>query len=153
MILEFKSKVIIYTDGACAGNPGPGGWGALLRYNNTFKEFFGYELYTTNNRMEMLAAIKALEVLKRFCDVEIHTDSEYLQKGVTKWIFDWQRNNWKKENNIEIKNVDLWKILFNEIKKHNINWYWVKSHSYDRGNIIADSLAIKGKEIAISKLK
>ncbi|WP_250312234.1 ribonuclease HI [Rickettsia endosymbiont of Oedothorax gibbosus] len=146
-------KVVIYTDGACSGNPGPGGWGALLQFNGVCKEIFGHELHTTNNRMEMTAAIEALKVLKKSCCVELYTDSKYLQLGITQWINTWIKNNWHKNNNDPIKNVDLWKKLYDELGKHSIIWNWVKGHGNNKGNQIADSLAVKGKETAIKMLK
>jgi ribonuclease HI len=148
-----KPKVIIHTDGACSGNPGPGGWGALLQYNDINKKLFGHELNTTNNRMEMTAAIEALRALKKTCNVKIYTDSKYLQQGITEWIHKWIQNNWYKNNNIPIKNADLWQNLYTEISKHDIIWHWVKGHSNNIGNIIADQLAVKGKETAIKILK
>lgn len=149
----LKPKVIIYTDGACSGNPGPGGWGALLQFNETYKEIFGYELDTTNNRMEMNAAIEALKTLKKSCYVELHTDSKYLQLGITEWIDNWVKHNWHKSNNHPIKNVDLWKKLYGQLDKHYIVWNWVKGHNNNPGNEIADKLAVKGKETAIKILK
>ncbi|WP_253307991.1 MULTISPECIES: ribonuclease HI [unclassified Rickettsia] len=148
-----KSHVIIYTDGACSGNPGPGGWGALLQFNGLNKEITGYELHTTNNRMEMKAAIEALKSLKKSCFVEIHTDSKYLQQGITEWIYKWIKNNWYKNNNELVKNADLWQNLYAELDKHTIIWKWVKGHADNQGNIIADKLAVKGKELAIKMLK
>lgn len=147
------SKVIIYTDGACSGNPGPGGWGVLLQFNNISKELYGYELETTNNRMEIQAAIEGLLALKRRCQVEIHTDSKYLQLGITEWIPGWIRNNWRKSNNKEVKNVDLWQKLYSEASKHDIMWSWVKGHAGSIGNDIADRLAVKGKTTAIELSK
>ncbi|MFY9590032.1 ribonuclease HI [Rickettsia endosymbiont of Halotydeus destructor] len=150
---EDKPQVIIYTDGACSGNPGPGGWGALLQFNEFDKEITGYELHTTNNRMEMKAAIEALKTLKKSCFVEIHTDSKYLQQGITDWIYKWIKNNWYKNNNELVKNADLWQNLYAELDKHTIIWKWVKGHADNQGNIIADKLAVKGKELAIKMLK
>lgn len=149
----LSKKVVIYTDGACSGNPGPGGWGAVLQFNAISKEIYGYELHTTNNRMEMTAAIKALEALKTNCVVELYTDSKYLQLGITQWINMWIKNNWHKNNNEPIKNVDLWKKLYEELSSHDIIWKWVKGHSDNKGNEMADRLAVKGKEIAIEELK
>ncbi len=148
-----KPKVIIYTDGACSGNPGPGGWGALLQFNGISKEIFGHDLDTTNNRMEMTAAIKALQILKKPCYVELYTDSKYLQLGITEWVNKWIKNNWYKSNNDPIKNVDLWKELYGELDKHSIIWNWVKGHANNEGNIIADRLALRGKENAVKLLK
>ncbi|WP_375327151.1 ribonuclease HI [Candidatus Tisiphia endosymbiont of Nemotelus uliginosus] len=146
-------KVIIYTDGACSGNPGPGGWGVLLQFDKVYKEIFGHELNTTNNRMEMTAAIKALQTLKKSCHVELYTDSQYLQLGITKWINKWIKNNWYKSNKHPIKNTDLWQELYNELNKHDIIWHWVKGHANNKGNEAADKLAVKGKETAIKLLK
>ena len=148
-----KPKVIIYTDGACSGNPGPGGWGALLKFDNHAKEIYGSDPQTTNNRMEMNAAIEALQALKKPCSIELHTDSKYLQLGITEWIHKWIKNNWHKNNNELVKNADLWQKLYNEIKNHDIIWKWVKGHSDVEGNEIADRLAVTGKEQAIRMLK
>jgi len=150
---SIKPKVIIYTDGACSGNPGPGGWGVLLKFENHAKEIFGSEKETTNNRMEMTAAIEALKALKKPCLVELHTDSKYLQLGITEWIHKWIKNNWYKNNNELVKNADLWQKLYYEIKSHDIIWKWVKGHSDIEGNQIADRLAVMGKEEAIKMLK
>lgn len=147
------SEVIIYTDGACAGNPGPGGWGALLKFQNTTKEIWGHELSTTNNRMEITAAIEALKILKRPCSVTMYTDSKYLQQGITTWIHKWVINNWCKSNNAPVKNKDLWQNLYTELGKHKIVWKWVKAHASDLGNIAADKLANIGKETAIELMK
>ncbi|BDU59762.1 ribonuclease HI [Candidatus Rickettsia kotlanii] len=149
----MDSKVVIYTDGACAGNPGPGGWGALLQFNDTSKEVFGYELDTTNNRMEITAALEALRVLKKSCNIEIYTDSKYLQQGITAWIHNWIKNNWCKSNNEPVKNADLWQKLYAELSKHTIIWKWVKGHANNSGNIAADKLAVQGRETAIEILK
>ena len=147
--LQQIPKVIIYTDGACSGNPGPGGWGALLIFKETRKEIFGGVKNTTNNQMEMQAAISALQELKKTCNVDLYTDSVYLQKGITQWIKNWQRNNWKKSDNKPVKNVELWQKLQKEMEKHHVDWHWVKGHSNNEGNIIADNLAVKGKEEAM----
>ena len=149
---QSKPKVIIYTDGACSGNPGPGGWGALLKFENHAKEIYGSDLQTTNNRMEMSAAIEALQALKKPCSIELHTDSKYLQLGITEWIHKWIKNNWYKNNNELVKNADLWQKLYKEIKNHDIIWKWVKGHSDIEGNEIADKLAVMGKEQAIRML-
>ena len=143
-----KPFVEIYTDGACSGNPGPGGWGALLIFKDNKKEIFGHEIETTNNRMEMQAAISALKSLKKSCRIKLYTDSVYVQKGITEWIHKWQKNNWRKSDNKPVKNADLWRNLQHEIAKHNIIWYWVKGHAENQGNIIADRLATKGRDIA-----
>jgi len=150
-----KQKIVIYTDGACSGNPGPGGWGAILQWNSQYKEILGYELQTTNNRMEMTAAIEALSILKKPSCVIIYTDSKYLQLGITEWIHKWVKNNWCKNNKEPIKNIDLWQTLYDQLNKHDIIWEWVKGHSDNEGNLAADRLAVRGKEEAINigKLK
>ncbi len=143
-----KPKVIVYADGACSGNPGPGGWGAWLQCNGVDKELYGYEIDTTNNRMEIMAVIEALKALKKTCIIEIYTDSKYVQQGITIWIHKWLSNNWCKSNNDPIKNAELWQILYNESKKHDIIWHWVKGHAGINGNEIADRLAVRGRDIA-----
>ena len=135
------NKVIIYTDGACSGNPGYGGWGAYLSYENNKKKISGYELNTTNNRMELKAAIEGLNALKRPCKVMLYTDSVYLKDGITKWIINWEKNNWKNANKKEVKNKDLWIKLLEAGKMHEIEWNWVKGHEGNEGNEIADKLA------------
>ena len=133
--------VDIYTDGACKGNPGPGGWGVLLRSKGVVKEIFGGELATTNNRMEMMAAIQALEALKRPCDVELHTDSMYVKDGITKWIKSWKVRGWKTADKQPVKNVDLWQRLDAACGAHKISWRWVRGHSGHAMNEQADALA------------
>jgi len=140
------SLVEIFTDGACKGNPGPGGWGALLRYGEKQKELYGGEPDTTNNRMEMLAAIEALKCLKRPCQVRLTTDSQYLRKGITEWLSGWKRNGWKTAAKQPVKNADLWQALDSEVSRHTIEWCWVKGHSGHTENEIADSLANRGVE-------
>ena len=135
------SKVVIFTDGACSGNPGPGGWGALLRYGDTEKELSGGELETTNNRMEMMAAIRALESLKRPVQVELYTDSVYVRDGITKWIHGWKARGWKTANKKPVKNVDLWQRLENAMGSHSIDWHWVKGHAGHVDNELVDELA------------
>ena len=135
------SKVIIFTDGACSGNPGPGGWGALLRYGDIEKELSGGELETTNNRMEMMAAIKALESLKRPIQVELYTDSVYVRDGITKWIQGWKARGWKTANKKPVKNIDLWQRLEDAIGSHSIDWHWVKGHAGYADNELVDELA------------
>jgi ribonuclease HI len=137
-------SVVIYTDGACRGNPGPGGWGVLLKYGGHEKELWGGERETTNNRMELMGAIKALEALKQGCSVELHTDSTYVLKGITEWLEGWKARGWKTASKKPVKNVDLWQRLDAEIQRHQIDWKWVKGHSGDSGNDMADALANRG---------
>lgn len=137
----MAGTVEIFTDGACRGNPGPGGWGALLRYDGKEKKLRGSEADTTNNRMELTAAIKALEALKRPCSVRLTTDSEYVRKGITQWIKNWRERNWKTANKTPVKNVDLWKRLDELEQKHDIEWHWVKGHSGHLENDVVDALA------------
>jgi ribonuclease HI len=136
---------MIYTDGACSGNPGPGGWGAWLQSGDHEKELFGGEPETTNNRMELMAAIKALEALKRKpSKVELYTDSVYVRDGITKWIHNWKKNGWRTAAKKPVKNDDLWKELDAQISQHNISWHWVKGHAGIEGNEKADALANRG---------
>jgi len=137
-------NVTIYTDGACSGNPGPGGWGALMQFGANERELKGGEPQTTNNRMELFAAIAALEALKRPCTVNLHTDSTYLRDGITKWIINWKRNGWTTAAKAPVKNVDLWQRLEAAIQRHEIAWHWVKGHAGDPGNEAADALARQG---------
>lgn len=141
-------NVVIYTDGACRGNPGPGGWAALLRYGDHEKKISGAEDHTTNNRMELLAAIKSLASLHEPCKIEIHTDSQYVQKGITTWLHDWKKRDWKKADNKPVKNADLWAELDKQTQRHQIKWHWVKGHSGHKENDLVDELANK----AIDKL-
>ncbi|APC97462.1 ribonuclease HI [Francisella frigiditurris] len=141
-----ENCVIAYTDGACKGNPGVGGWGALLMYKGNVKELYGAEKETTNNRMELLAAINTLKTLKRRCDITIYTDSKYLQNGILEWMPNWIKNNWKTKANKPVKNKDLWEELSNLVNLHNVKWSWVKGHSGDAGNERADALANKAIE-------
>lgn len=136
--------VEIYTDGACSGNPGPGGWGALLRFDGTEKELKGGARETTNNRMEMTAAIEALSALKRRCRVRLHTDSTYLKDGITSWIHNWKRNGWKTAAKKPVKNEDLWRQLDALLADHEIEWHWVKGHAGHPENERADELARAG---------
>lgn len=136
--------VRIHTDGACRGNPGPGGWGALLYYDGAEKELYGSEAQTTNNRMELTAAIMALEQLKRPCHVELHTDSTYVMKGITEWLANWKRRGWKTAAKKPVLNVDLWQRLDAAAQRHQIEWRWVRGHSGDAGNERADALANRG---------
>jgi ribonuclease HI len=133
--------VIIYTDGACRGNPGPGGWGAILSSGQHEKTLNGFEPMTTNNRMELMAAIMALRELKRPCRVELYTDSQYVRKGITEWIHGWQKRGWKTAAKQPVKNAELWRELLEETRKHELNWHWVKGHSGHPGNERADTLA------------
>ncbi|MBP6011078.1 MAG: ribonuclease HI [Alphaproteobacteria bacterium] len=135
------SHVEIYTDGACSGNPGPGGWGAILLFNGTRKELSGGERETTNNRMELMAAIAALEALKRHCEVHLHTDSMYMKDGITKWIHGWKKNGWKTADKKPVKNVDLWQRLEEAATKHKVSWRWVRGHNDHELNEAADALA------------
>jgi ribonuclease HI len=139
-----KEVVEIHTDGACKGNPGPGGWGAWLRYGDHETELFGGEPLTTNNRMEMMAVIKALGALKRPCIVKIYTDSVYVQKGMTEWISNWKARGWKTSDRKPVKNDDLWKQLDAAVQRHDIEWIWVKGHAGHVGNERADGLANQG---------
>ena len=141
-----NNQVIAYTDGACKGNPGIGGWGALLSYKGISKEFYGAEKDTTNNRMEMMAAIQTLKALKRKCDITIYTDSIYLKNGIQQWMPNWIKKGWKTSNNKDVKNKDLWIQLNELIKQHNITWKWVKGHNGNPGNEKADELANKAVE-------
>ena len=136
--------VIIYTDGACRGNPGPGGWGALIKFDNAEKEIFGGQSDTTNNQMELTAAIKGLAALKENCNVELFTDSRYVMDGITQWIQNWKKNNWRTSAKKDVKNKELWQKLDNLITQHQVQWHWVKGHSGDAGNETADFLANKG---------
>jgi ribonuclease HI len=138
------TEVVIYTDGACSGNPGRGGWGVVLRWNNTEKELHGGDPLTTNNRMELMAAIQALEALSRPAAVTLHTDSRYLLDGITKWIGRWQRNGWLTTARQPVKNADLWRRLAEAMNGHEITWLWVKGHAGDPGNERADALARLG---------
>ncbi len=139
-----KDTVEIFTDGACSGNPGPGGWGALLRYNGREKELFGGERHTTNNRMEMMAAIMALESLKRPVKAVLSTDSSYLKNGITKWLPGWKAKNWRTADNKPVKNVDLWQRLEKAIERHDVQWRWVKGHAGHAENERVDALARQG---------
>jgi ribonuclease HI len=133
--------VTIFTDGACKGNPGPGGWGAILRYQDSEKEIKGAEALTTNNRMELTAAIEALRLLKRGCRVDLYTDSNYLRQGMQTWLAQWKKNNWRNSQREPVKNVDLWKCLDELAAVHDIHWHWVKGHSGHPENDRADALA------------
>jgi len=146
-----SALVAIWTDGACSGNPGPGGWGAVLRYGDHEKTLSGGEALTTNNRMELLAAISALEALSRGCAVELHTDSQYLRGGVTGWIKNWKRNGWRTADKKPVKNEDLWRRLDDASARHEIVWKWVKGHAGDEMNERADELARQGMKPFLPK--
>ena len=137
----MTNKVVMYTDGACRGNPGPGGWGVLLSYQDTEKTLNGFDPETTNNRMELTAVIEGLRALKRSCEVELKTDSKYVLQGINQWIDNWKSNGWKTAAKKQVKNIDLWQRLEQEKGRHRISWYWVKGHSGIRGNEMADRLA------------
>lgn len=144
---EVDGLVEIFTDGACSGNPGPGGWGAILRYNGTEKELFGFEPTTTNNRMEMTAAIEALRCLRRSARVRLHTDSQYVQKGMSEWLPGWKRRGWKTADRQPVKNEDLWRELDRLAGQHRIEWQWVRGHAGHPENERADALARRGIEL------
>lgn len=137
----MAQPVVIHTDGACRGNPGPGGWAAILRHKQRTRELFGYESETTNNRMELMAVIRALEALKRPCDVQIVTDSQYVMKGVTEWMANWKRRNWRTADRKPVRNVDLWQRLDAALAEHQVEWQWVRGHSGHAQNERADELA------------
>ncbi len=137
-------EVEVYTDGACRGNPGPGGWGAVLRFGGTEKTLYGGEAETTNNRMELTAAIRALEALKRPCRVRLTTDSEYVKKGLTEWLPNWKRRGWKTTARKPVKNADLWRRLDAAAARHEVHWHWVRGHSGHPENERADALANRG---------
>jgi len=141
-----RDHVTIYTDGACRGNPGPGGWGALLIFGKTEKEISGGEEDTTNNRMELMAAICALNQLKRSCNITLHTDSKYVRDGITNWLAAWKARGWKTAAKKSVKNRDLWELLETATARHDIEWLWVKGHDGDPGNERADELANQGLE-------
>ena len=137
----MEKTVAIYTDGACRGNPGPGGWGVLLRYDGKEKTIHGGEQHTTNNRMELMAAIKGLQSLKRACIVDLYTDSQYLKKGMVEWMSVWKNKNWRNSKKEPVKNADLWKLLDELAATHQIKWHWVKAHSGHLENELVDALA------------
>jgi len=139
-----EPHVVIHTDGACSGNPGPGGWGAILAFGDHVKELMGGEEHTTNNRMELMAAIAALEALKRPCRADIHTDSQYLRDGIMKWIHGWKRNGGRTADRKPVKNVDLWQRLDGALKRHHVTWHWVRGHAGHPQNERADELARDG---------
>jgi ribonuclease HI len=137
----MTNRVVIYTDGACRGNPGPGGWGVIMSYASKQKSLNGFEAETTNNRMELTAAIEALRALSRSCDVDLNTDSKYVLQGINEWIDNWKANGWKTAAKKPVKNADLWKLLDKQVLRHRINWNWVKGHAGIEGNEEADRLA------------
>ncbi len=143
---SMTSPVVIYTDGACKGNPGPGGWGALLQYDGKEREIFGGDSATTNNRMELTAVIRALESLRRRCAVVIYTDSQYVKNGIQTWIHGWKKNGWKTSDRKPVKNEDLWRELDALVALHDIEWHWVRGHDDTPGNERADALANRGVE-------
>lgn len=137
-----EKRVEIFTDGACSGNPGPGGWGAILRYGNVEKELSGFSSHTTNNRMELLATICAIEALNRTTVGELTTDSSYVKDGITKWIHNWKKNGWRKSNRKPVENKDLWERLDSAVSSHNITWHWIRGHTGHVENERADTLAV-----------
>lgn len=137
----LATKVEMFTDGACRGNPGPGGWGVLLRYGNTEKTLSGAERETTNNRMELMAAIMGLAELTRGCSVQVTTDSTYVKNGISTWLANWKKNNWRTAAKQPVKNIDLWQQLDTEVQRHDVTWHWVRGHTGHRENEIADQLA------------
>ncbi|MDI1258982.1 ribonuclease HI [Aquabacterium sp.] len=146
---ETEQPVVVYTDGACKGNPGPGGWGVWMVSGQHQKEMWGGETLTTNNRMELMAVIQALTALKRRCSVIIYTDSQYVRKGITEWIMGWKRKGWKTADNKPVKNADLWQKLELAAAEHQVDWRWVKGHAGDPGNERADGLANRGAAEAV----
>jgi ribonuclease HI len=142
--MSADKRLTIWTDGACAGNPGPGGWGAILRYNGHTRELSGGEPMTTNNRMELMAAIMALEALTRRCTVDLHTDSQYLRNGISAWMARWKQRGWRTADNKPVKNVELWQRLDEVARRHRIHWHWIKGHAGAEDNERADALARAG---------
>lgn len=140
----MSDRVVIYTDGACSGNPGPGGWGAVLIYGEHIKQLKGGTAETTNNQMELTAAIEALNALKRPCAIDLHTDSQYVKGGITGWIHNWKRNGWRTANKKPVKNVELWQALDEALQRHDVTWHWVKGHAGEEFNELADQLANEG---------
>ncbi|MBI5937249.1 MAG: ribonuclease HI [Betaproteobacteria bacterium] len=152
MTEEQGTVVDLYTDGACKGNPGPGGWGALLRFGDREKELFGGEADTTNNRMELTAVIEGLRSLKRACKVRVHTDSQYVQKGISEWLANWRRRGWRTSEGKPVKNQDLWQALDELARGHEVEWHWVKGHAghieNERADVLANRGVLKGMETA-----
>ncbi len=144
-------KVEIFTDGACRGNPGPGGWGAILRKGTHEKELYGGEALTTNNRMELMAAIRSLEALTRPCEVTLTTDSQYVRKGITEWIDNWRKRGWKTADKKPVKNVDLWQRLAQAAERHRVHWHWIRGHTGHPENERADALANRGIDELLKK--
>lgn len=151
--MREKTKVEIFTDGACRGNPGPGGWGALLRSGGKVREIYGADKDTTNNRMELTAAIEALAALKRSCHVILTTDSKYVKHGITDWIEGWKKRDWRNAAKKPVKNVDLWKHLDKEAARHDVHWHWVKGHSGHPENERADALANRGIDEMLERIE
>jgi ribonuclease HI len=149
--VKSVKQVEIFTDGACKGNPGPGGWGAVIRYGKHSKEICGGEVDTTNNRMELSAAINALNVLVEPCQVLLHTDSKYVLDGITRWVEGWKRNGWKNASKQPVRNAELWHQLIDAADRHEIEWHWVKGHSGNEGNDLADRLASAAAEAIAQK--
>jgi ribonuclease HI len=148
---ETNSEVVIHSDGACKGNPGPGGWGALLSWGDQEREIWGGEVETTNNRMELVAVIQALEILNRRCRVRVVTDSQYVQKGVQEWMANWKRKNWKTAAGKPVANRDLWEKLDQALQRHEVNWEWVRGHQGHAGNERADELANRGVDEVLNE--
>lgn len=148
-----KKTVFIFTDGACRGNPGPGGWGALLRYDGHEKTLHGAEVHTTNNRMELQAVIQALLALKKPCLIEVTTDSQYVRNGILQWLPRWKQNDWRNSEKKLVKNKDLWELLDREITHHHIKWHWVRGHSGHPENTLADQLANRAIDELLVSLK
>ncbi|MBN9669131.1 ribonuclease HI [Roseibium aggregatum] len=142
--MSMENRVTIYTDGACSGNPGPGGWGAILRFGKHEKELKGGEAETTNNRMELTAAIEALSALTRPCAIDLYTDSTYVRSGISEWMDGWKRKNWRTSTNKPVKNADLWQALDSARERHDVTWHWVKGHAGHPDNERADELARAG---------
>jgi len=151
-LIEINKKISIYTDGSCLGNPGPGGWAALMCYQKKRKMFSGGEPETTNNRMELMAVISALQLLKEPCEIDLYTDSKYVMDGAQVWMVNWKKKNWMRTKKEPVKNVDLWKMLDSEMQAHVINWFWVKGHSGHHENELVDDEARKQAEIISAKL-
>ncbi len=139
--MRARSRVVLYTDGACRGNPGPGGWGVYLQYGDHDKSLYGFDAQTTNNRMELEAVIQGLKALNRSCAVEVYTDSKYVMQGITEWLDGWKKNGWKTAAKKPVKNQDLWQQLDQQVAQHQVSWHWVKGHAGIPGNEMADQLA------------